>query len=82
MLRLSPQLHQIDGLESFSKPRFWPKDDAKVIGTVHVAIAPSRPHEQAYSRKIDRVVERVDSVLRRGIPGLEELTIQVEPAAS
>lgn len=32
--------------------------------------------------RLDRVVERVDTLLKEKIPGLEELTIQVEEAST
>lgn len=81
------QLGTVDGLASFTHPRFWPKDDSSLIGSIHVQLAqssssfdPSGPHstsKPAYAR-LDRVVERVDMLLRSRISGLEELTIQVE----
>lgn len=58
-----------------------------MIGSIHLQLAPSAssydphgPHsttKSAYTN-IDRVVERVDYILRSRIHGLEELTIQVE----
>ena len=36
---------------------------------------------QGHYQQVDRIVERVDTLLRSRIPGLEELTIQVEGAA-
>ncbi|KAH9946505.1 cation efflux protein [Amylocystis lapponica] len=69
---------------------FWPKDAASVIGSIHIQLAPSpSSHDPAllHSQRrptyanVDRVVERVDKLLRSRIPGLEELTIQVEELA-
>lgn len=83
----SLQLHHVEGLESFSAARFWPKDDNMVIGSIHICISPSLayidpggPHSavQGSSKGVNHVVERVDSLLRKGIVGLEELTIQIE----
>lgn len=81
------ELGDIEGLASYTQPRFWPKDASTLIGSIHIQVLPSAashdpsgPHSNAkttYAR-IDRVVERVDSVLRDKIKGLEELTIQVE----
>lgn len=58
-----------------------------MIGSIHLQLAPSAssydlhgPHsttKRAYAN-MDRVVERVDYLLRSRIQGLEELTIQVE----
>ncbi|KAJ7918716.1 cation efflux protein [Mycena leptocephala] len=81
------ELHSIEGLASFKAPRFWPKDATTLIGSIHIQLAPSAssfdpsgPHsnQRPTYAKLDRVVERVDSLLRRRISGLEELTIQVE----
>ena len=83
------QLHQIDGVVSYSSPRFWPKDDSNVIGSIHISVAPaasshdpSGPHSTIQGRyqQVDRVIERVDSLFRSRISGLEEMTIQVEGA--
>ncbi|EMD38875.1 hypothetical protein CERSUDRAFT_92913 [Gelatoporia subvermispora B] len=68
-------LHSVEGLVAYSEPRFWPKDSGSVIGSIHVRLAPA-----AGRTRVDRVVERVDRLLRGKIPGLEELTIQVEEA--
>jgi zinc transporter 5/7 len=84
---LSFQLVSIEGLASYRSPRFWPKDASSLIGSIHIQLAPSAssfdptgPHSNLQTTyvKLDRVVERVDSLLRRRIFGLEELTIQVE----
>lgn len=58
-----------------------------MIGSIHLQLAPSAssydphgPHsatKRAYSN-MDRVVGRVDHILRSRIQGLDELTIQVE----
>ena len=70
--------------------RFWPKDDSTVIGSIHIRVSPSYsldpggPHStvRGYSAKVDRVVERVDTLLRSRITGLEELSIQVEASGT
>ncbi|KAG5352669.1 hypothetical protein C0989_001206 [Termitomyces sp. Mn162] len=81
------QLLSIQGVASYSEPRFWPKDASTIIGSIHIQLAPSAssfdpggPHSNqrtTYTR-LDRVTERVDALLRQKISGLEELTIQVE----
>lgn len=60
-----------------------------MVGSIHIQLAtsassvdPGGPHaakKTAYAR-LDRVVERVDSLLRQRISGLEELTIQTGEA--
>ncbi|TRM65177.1 hypothetical protein BD626DRAFT_487931 [Schizophyllum amplum] len=81
------ELHSLDGLAGYSSPRFWPKDAATYIGSIHLQLAPSAasfdptlPYSSrgATYARIDRVVERVDALLKRRISGLEELVIQVE----
>ena len=72
-------------------PRFWPKDSSSIIGTIHIQLAqstssldPGGPHSSTGTTvtRADRVVERVDKLLRSRVLGLEELTIQVEDSAS
>ncbi|EJF64178.1 cation efflux protein [Dichomitus squalens LYAD-421 SS1] len=85
------ELKPIEGLASYSAPRFWPKDSSSTIGTIHIQLAhsassldPGGPHSstRATVTRVDRVVERVDKLLRSRVPGLEELTIQVEDSSS
>ncbi|GAW09618.1 cation efflux protein [Lentinula edodes] len=81
------ELSTIEGLSSYSYPRFWPKDANSLIGSIHIQLAPSAatfdphgPHSAVrttYAR-LDRVIEKVDSMLRNRVEGLEELTIQIE----
>lgn len=81
------QLSSVQGLASYTAPRFWPKDASTLVGSIHIQLEPSAssfdpggPHSNqrtTYTR-LDRVVERVDTLLKEKIPGLEELTIQVE----
>ncbi|KAK7031345.1 J domain-containing protein [Favolaschia claudopus] len=81
------EVRAIEGVAGFTAPRFWPKDATTLIGSVHIQLAPSAssfdpggPHsnQRTTYTKLDRVVEQVDSLLRRRISGLEELTIQVD----
>ncbi|KAG7443615.1 cation efflux protein [Guyanagaster necrorhizus] len=81
------ELRSIEGLASYSQPRFWPKDASKTIGSIHIQLAPSSasvdpggPHssQRLSYTQVDRVTERVDTLLRQRISGLEELTIQAE----
>ncbi|KAF8573763.1 cation efflux protein [Ramaria rubella] len=78
------ELANVEGVASYSQPRFWPKDATSVIGSIHIQLQPSvssdGPHTSrgATYSDVERVLERVDTLLRSGIKGLEELTIQVE----
>lgn len=81
------ELNGVDGLASYASPRFWPKDGSSVIGSIRIRLAPSAasvdpsgPHrtQKATYTRLDKVVKMVDEKLRNRIPGLEELTIQVD----
>ncbi|KDR67946.1 hypothetical protein GALMADRAFT_1055609 [Galerina marginata CBS 339.88] len=85
--RALAELSSIEGLASYTSPRFWPKDSSSLIGSIHIQLAPSAsshdPHGPHSTRKTtytnaERVVERVDTLLREKISGLQELTIQIE----
>lgn len=85
------QLVGVEGLASFSAPRFWPRCEGEIVGSIHIQLAPSKstidptrfstPHINrgatiyANSSKISNKVERI---LKSGIPGLTELIIQIE----
>lgn len=81
------QLEQVDGVASYSSPRFWPKDASSVIGSIHVqlscSVSRSHPSDVPNNKQssIDLVLERVDALLKSRIPGLEEVTIQLEEAS-
>ncbi|KAG0709147.1 cation efflux protein [Suillus ampliporus] len=68
------ELAFVEGVASYSSPQFWPKDSASVIGSIHIQLALS-PHTHPDT---DGVRERVYTLLRSRISGLEELTIQLE----
>jgi zinc transporter 5/7 len=72
------ELVSAEGLASYTDPQFWPKDASSLIGSLHVQLAPLSSQKDY---DLDIIVERVDTHLRARIPGLEELTIQVEEAA-
>lgn len=81
------QLSSVPGLASYTAPRFWPKDASTLVGSIHIQLEPSAPsfdtgdphsNQRTMYSRLDHVVERVDTLLKVKIPGLEELTIQVE----
>jgi len=86
------KLSSIEGLASYTSPRFWPKDSTSLIGSIHVQVKPLLlpPLHSSQSRgeisgtflssRIDIVVERVEGLLKERIRGLEQLTVQVERA--
>ena len=73
------QLVLVEGLASYTEPQFWPKDASSLIGSLHIQLA-APTSQKDYD--LDGIVERVDTLLRARIPGLEELTIQVEEAVA
>ncbi|KAH9989852.1 cation efflux family-domain-containing protein [Russula vinacea] len=73
------ELVSVEGLASYTDPQFWPKDASSLIGSLHVQLAPPSAQKDY---DLDSIVERVDTLLRARIPGLEELTIQVEDAVT
>jgi zinc transporter 5/7 len=81
------ELSTIEGLSSCAAPRFWPMDPDTLVGSIHIQLTPSpsshdpsRPHAPNHYHNVDRVVARVDAALRKSIPGLGTLDIQVEGA--
>ncbi|BGP33543.1 Putative zinc transporter msc2 [Rhodotorula toruloides] len=79
-------LGRVEGVASFTKPRFWQKDPSSMVGSICIQLAPAsgsaydahgRPTQ--FHASIDRVHARVRRVLRSHIAGLDDLTIQVEP---
>ncbi|KAF4593256.1 putative zinc transporter msc2 [Pleurotus pulmonarius] len=84
------ELASIEGVASYTSARFWPKDASSLIGSIHIQLSPSAatydpagPHssQRTTYMNLDRVVERVDTLLKKRIRGLEELTIQVRESA-
>ncbi|KAL0060893.1 putative zinc transporter msc2 [Marasmius tenuissimus] len=75
------EVEAIEGVVAYSDPHFWPKDAEKLIGSIKVQIeSPALAQQQGKDLSLDHVVEHVDTLLRKKIHGLEELTIQVEEA--
>ena len=72
------QLSHVDGVASYSSPRFWPKDSTSLIGSIRIQLSDSFTRNHSKGSHIDQVFERVNTVLRNRIPGLEEVTIQFE----
>jgi zinc transporter 5/7 len=81
----------LEGVESYSSPRFWPKGEGLVVGSIHVQVATNtgntggRPatwyagHVPAPA-KVDtaRLAAKVEKTLKRSIPGLTEVVVQLE----
>ncbi|KAG8992444.1 putative zinc transporter msc2 [Tulasnella sp. JGI-2019a] len=85
------ELSNVEGVHSFSQPCFWPKDAESIVGSIHIKLSqsassydPSGPHSTVKSKtgsnyvNMDRVMDRVNRLLRSKIHGLDELAIQIE----
>ncbi|KAI9461457.1 cation efflux protein [Boletus coccyginus] len=78
------ELEHVEGVASYSSPRFWPKDSSSIIGSIHLqlsfSVSQTHPSDVPSNKQssIDRVLQRVDALLKSRIPGLEEVTIQLE----
>ncbi|KAH8116359.1 cation efflux protein [Phellopilus nigrolimitatus] len=75
------ELPTIEGLASYSSPRFWPKDSSSLIGSIRIQLEPSRSSFDPTGPHSSTKTVAVDTILRK-ISGLEELTIQVEGSPS
>ncbi|ORX35241.1 cation efflux family-domain-containing protein [Kockovaella imperatae] len=88
------ELASVEGLSNYSTPRFWPTCEGEVNGSIHIQLAPSasshdpskglsftprmaRPGDTIYANS-DKVVHRIERVLRNKIKGLRELVVQIE----
>lgn len=72
------ELSRIEGVACYSSPRFWPKDSTSIIGSIHIQLSDPASRNHVEGPGIDRLLERVNTLLRSRIPGLEELTIQFD----
>ncbi|CAD6579357.1 MAG: Putative zinc transporter msc2 [Tremellales sp. Tagirdzhanova-0007] len=87
------ELSNLDGLSNYGSPRFWPRCEGELVGSIHIQIAPSlssfdssQPntpflgHKQGQTiyANVDKVVAKVEKLLRGRIKGLTELVVQVE----
>lgn len=72
------ELSHVEGVASYSSPRFWPKDSTSIIGSIRIQLSDSFSRNHTKASHIGQVFERVNTLLRSRIPGLEEVTIQFE----
>jgi len=72
------ELLDIHGVEAYAHPRFWPKDAETLVGSITIHVARTSHDNSQLRVPLADVVRDVDRVLRRGIPMLTELSIQVE----
>ncbi|GAA5852335.1 hypothetical protein JCM8547_006743 [Rhodosporidiobolus lusitaniae] len=83
-------INRLEGVSSFTKPRFWQKDPSSMVGSICIQLAPapgyntgSSGHSHGvvpkYYANIEKTTARVRRTLRANIGGLEDVVIQVEP---
>jgi len=73
----------VEGVESYSAARFWPKGEGLVVGSIHVQVNAGHAHAHGPAggtAKVDtaRIVSKVEKALKSGIPGLTEVVVQLE----
>ena len=81
------ELSSIQGVQSYTQAKFWPLEQSKLVGSIHIQIVPGLVggakhvngggHHHGPS-KLDRVREEVEHVLKSRIKGLDELVIQLD----
>ncbi|WWC60384.1 uncharacterized protein I303_102956 [Kwoniella dejecticola CBS 10117] len=93
------ELTSVDGVANYASPRFWPRCEGELIGSIHIQLSvspssfdPSKfstPYLSSKSKmgngdgntiyvNSEKVVSRVEKVLKKRIKGLSELVVQVE----
>lgn len=82
-------MQRIEGVASFTKPRFWQKDPSSMVGSICIQLAPApgdysaqRGRAPLHYADVDKVTAKVRRALRSTIGGLDDLTIQVERSSS
>ena len=83
----------MEGLDFYAAPRFWPKSEGSLVGSIHIRLSPVKadPSRKATETvgafkkqntttfaNAEKVVGKVDKVLKSRIRGLRDLSIQVE----
>ncbi|WVR03743.1 hypothetical protein IAU60_000738 [Kwoniella sp. DSM 27419] len=88
------ELSTVDGVANYAAPRFWPRCEGELVGSIHIQLAPSksaydpskistpylgksRAGDVIYTNA-EKVMSRVEKVLKKRIRGLTELVVQVE----
>lgn len=80
------ELSGIHGVQSYTQAQFWPLEQSKLVGSIHIQITPglvggtvqgNGEHYHGLS-KLDRVREEVEHILKSRIKGLDELVIQLD----
>ncbi|KAG8831767.1 putative zinc transporter msc2 [Serendipita sp. 399] len=84
--RALQEISGIKGVQSYTEARFWPLEQNKLVGSIHIQVSPgyigvghshSHGHHHGPSR-LDQIRESVEHVLKSRIKGLDELVIQLD----
>lgn len=85
--RALQEISGIMGVQSYSDARFWPLEQSRIVGSIHVQVMPGyvSGHKDTDSiterrgpTKLDRLRDSVEHVLKSRIKGLEELVVQLD----
>ncbi|KAG8838318.1 putative zinc transporter msc2 [Serendipita sp. 411] len=85
--RALQEISGIAGVQSYTEARFWPLEQSRLVGSIHIQVAPgfigveSHGHSHGHFHgpsKLDRIRENVEHVLKSKIKGLDELVVQID----
>lgn len=79
------EVNGVVGVQSYSDAKFWPLEQGRIVGSIHVQIMPGLVSADRRSAdvtggmsRLDRVRDAVEHVLKSRIKGLDELVIQLD----
>ncbi|BGP56651.1 Putative zinc transporter msc2 [Rhodotorula sphaerocarpa] len=79
------EVSRLQGVASFTRPRFWLLDSSTMVGSLCIQLAPASSSHDSFGQPsqhyadFEKTKARVRKTLKRHVAGLEYLTIQVEP---
>lgn len=82
---LRPQVSRLEGVASFTRPRFWLLDSSTMVGSIAIQLAPASSAYDSHGQpsrhyaSFEKTKARVRRTLKRHVAGLEHLSIQMEP---
>lgn len=85
--RALQEISGVWGVSSYSNAKFWPLEQGRIVGSIHVQIIPGlvgtrgdsdTDGESRGPSKLDRIRDNVEHVLKSRIKGLEELIVQLD----
>ncbi|POY73388.1 hypothetical protein BMF94_3726 [Rhodotorula taiwanensis] len=79
------EVSRLEGVASFTKPRFWLLDSSTMVGSIAIQLAPASSAYDSHGQpsrhyaSFEKTKARVRRTLKRHVAGLEHLSIQMEP---